>query len=43
MSYPSADELERIHWHCPVCSDNGLISGWQNTLWDGFAVNENAH
>jgi hypothetical protein len=18
MSYPSADELERIHWHCPV-------------------------
>jgi hypothetical protein len=35
MSYPSADELERIHWHCPVCNDNGLISGWQDTLWDG--------
>ena len=41
MSYPSADELERIHWHCPVCNDNGFISGWQDTLWDGFAVNEN--
>ena len=37
MSYPSADDLERIHWHCPVCNDNGLISGWQNTLWDGFS------
>jgi hypothetical protein len=43
MSYPSADELERIHWHCPICNDNGFISGWQNTLWDGFTVNENAH
>jgi len=29
-----------FHWHCPVCNDNGFISGWQNTLWDGFAVNE---
>jgi hypothetical protein len=43
MSYPAADDLDRIHWHCPVCNDNGLISGWQNTLWDGFAVNEVAH
>jgi hypothetical protein len=33
----------RIHWHCPVCNDNGFISGWQATLWDRFAVNENAH
>ena len=36
MSYPSADEDGAIHWHCPVCDDNGLIRGWQNTLWDGF-------
>jgi hypothetical protein len=43
MSYPSADELERIYWHCPVCNDNGFISGWQDTLWDGFAVSEQAH
>ncbi|HEY4367753.1 MAG TPA: hypothetical protein VGN07_11020 [Steroidobacteraceae bacterium] len=34
---PSADENDTIHWHCPVCHDNGIISGWQNTLWDGFA------
>ena len=43
MSYPSADELERIHWYCPICNDNGFISGWQDTLWDGFAINEKAH
>jgi hypothetical protein len=36
MSYPSADEDGAIHWHCPVCDDNGFIRGWQNTLWDGF-------
>jgi hypothetical protein len=43
MSYPAADDLDRIHWHCPVCDDNGLISGWQNTLWDGFAANDEVH
>lgn len=37
MSYPSNDENDTIHWYCPVCSDNGIISGWLNTLWDGFA------
>lgn len=37
MSYPSADESPSIQWHCPLCQDNGVISGWQNTLWDGFA------
>ncbi len=40
MSYPGADDLDRIHWPCPVCNDNGLISGWQDTLWDGFAGND---
>ena len=36
MSCPSADEDDAIHWHCPVCYDNGIIRGWRNTLWDGF-------
>jgi hypothetical protein len=22
-------------WQCPVCSDNGLIHGWEDTLWNG--------
>lgn len=36
MSYPSGNEDGSIHWYCPVCDDNGLIRGWQNTLWGGF-------
>ena len=43
MSYPAADDLDRIYWYCPICNDNGFISGWQNTIWDGFAANERAH
>lgn len=37
MSYPASDEHDSIYWYCPVCNDNGVIHGWQNTLWDGFA------
>jgi hypothetical protein len=38
MSFPSADEDDAIYWYCPICNDNGVIRGWQNTLWDGFAT-----
>ena len=38
MSYPAADPEDSIYWHCPVCGDNGVIRGWQNTFWDGFAA-----
>jgi hypothetical protein len=31
-------ELDRpsgqIVWRCPLCGDNGLIHGWENTPWD---------
>ena len=37
MSYPAGDEHDSIYWCCPVCDDNGVIRGWQNTFWDGFA------
>jgi hypothetical protein len=43
MSYPAADDLDRIYWYCQVCNDSGFISGWQNTLWDGSAANDRAH
>ena len=23
-----------ISWQCPVCGDNGLIHGWEDTLWN---------
>jgi RNA polymerase subunit RPABC4/transcription elongation factor Spt4 len=28
---PDADE---IHWLCPVCGDEGLVSGWRGLIWD---------
>ena len=24
-----------IVWQCPVCTDHGLINGWEDTLWNG--------
>jgi hypothetical protein len=33
-----AAELDRtsghIVWQCPLCGDNGLIHGWEDTPWD---------
>ena len=23
-----------IHWYCPDCENEGVISGWQGTKWD---------
>jgi hypothetical protein len=36
VSYPSAEEDDRIDWYCPLCHDNGIIRSWKGTLWDGF-------
>jgi len=27
-----------IHWLCPNCENEGLISGWQGTKWDNRGV-----
>jgi Fe-S-cluster containining protein len=24
-----------IEWECPLCGDNGVISGWRGSMWDG--------
>lgn len=24
----------QIHWECPVCQDEGVISGWEGLIWD---------
>ncbi len=24
----------RIHWYCPACEDEGLLSGWRGLIWD---------
>jgi hypothetical protein len=28
------DGQHAISWSCPVCGDNGVISGWKGTIWD---------
>lgn len=27
-------EDDAIVWRCPVCGDNGAISGWEGSFWD---------
>lgn len=27
-----------IHWYCPVCENDGVISEWQKTKWDNREV-----
>jgi hypothetical protein len=29
-----------VLWFCPVCDDNGRISGWEGTFWDNGDVGE---
>jgi len=25
---------EFIHWVCPLCKDEGVVTGWKNLMWD---------
>ena len=27
-------QAPEIVWQCPACGENGMISGWEQTLWD---------
>ncbi len=27
-------DTEEIHWYCPDCENEGVISEWQKTKWD---------
>jgi hypothetical protein len=24
----------QIHWYCPICHDEGVITGWEGLIWD---------
>jgi len=32
------NQKDGISWSCPVCEENGIISGWKGTIWD-WSVN----
>lgn len=34
LAFLDQQNAPNVIWHCPVCGDNGIISGWQNTIWD---------
>lgn len=25
---------DQIHWICPVCGDEGIVSGWKDLFWN---------
>ena len=33
-------DTEEIHWYCPVCENEGVISNWQGTKWDNKGGNK---
>ena len=35
-------ESNAIHWVCLECGDNGLISNWEDTIWDLTAAGEHS-
>jgi len=32
---------QEIHWYCPVCENEGVISNWQKTKWDNTSRPKN--
>ncbi len=27
-------DTKEIHWYCPVCENEGIVTGWEGTKWD---------
>jgi hypothetical protein len=27
-------DIEQIHWVCPECGDEGVLTGWRGLIWD---------
>lgn len=36
-------ESHEICWFCVACGDNGVISNWENTVWDCSEVERETH
>ena len=34
IAYYSPDDPTIIKWFCNQCDDEGLLSGWEETIWD---------
>jgi RNA polymerase subunit RPABC4/transcription elongation factor Spt4 len=27
-------DTDKIHWRCPKCGDEGVVTGWKGLIWD---------
>ncbi len=32
-----------IHWHCRICGDEGVVSGWEGLIWDMLDTDGRVH
>jgi len=39
---PDPDSFAML-WCCPVCGDNGVISGWEGSFWDNSETPDVLH
>ncbi|MCP3922858.1 MAG: hypothetical protein GY714_09760 [Desulfobacterales bacterium] len=28
------EQPDQIHWICPACQDEGIVTGWEGLIWD---------
>jgi len=33
----------QIHWHCGICGDEGIVSGWEGLIWDMLDADGKMH
>lgn len=33
----------QIHWRCPICEDEGIITDWEGLIWDMLNTPGNVH
>lgn len=38
LAFIDEEHNAAIRWKCPVCNDNGFISGWQQSPWNQMAT-----
>jgi hypothetical protein len=36
-------ESGQIHWHCRICGDEGVVSGWEGLIWDMLDTDGQVH
>ncbi len=40
VAYINKENPDQIIWYCPVCDDNGVITGWESTIYNNIRSRE---